>query len=142
LDKLGWPWPKHPCFEDRFRFRGVVSKIAITATVSEMPPAALRRGKGRRKVIIIVVPPHRELSSSNASELIPRMSKPELKRALIDAHKKQDLSLYNLLKDAQREMLRSATARSTPRASPKPAPQESVRGARKRRMNRIKGKNW
>jgi hypothetical protein len=82
------------------------------------------------------------LTLSNSGELIPRMSDPELRKALVDAYKKQDLSLYNLLKDAQREGLRSALARSSPRAAQKPARQESDREARQRRMNRIKGRNW
>jgi len=134
LDELGWPWPKHPCFENRFR--GVVSKMAIATVVSQMPPAEFRCGKGRRKDIIVAVPPRRELTSLNSSDLIPRMSQPELQKALIDAHKKGDSYLYDLLKDALRERLHSA------RAAPKPARQEGAREARERYMKRIKGKDW
>ena len=124
LEDLGWPWPKHPCFEKRFR--GVASAKAIEAAVS--------------RNFVVAVPPHRELTSSNASKMIPRMSEPELKKALIDAHRNGESSLYDMLKDSLREKLRIVSG--TPRRAPEPPRMESIREVQKSQANKIRGKNW
>ena len=100
LDALEPPWPKHSC-----RYTP-----ASTPSSNNRGVVSNRHGKprDRRRNIVVAVPPRPKLTLSNYRELIPRMSEPELKRALADALKKTNKPLYNLIKIALQERLKSA----------------------------------
>jgi len=82
LDALGWPWPKHPCFANRFALPA--DRVSIARLIGNAQ--------------LVVVPPLAKLTVCNAGDLIQKMSEPDLWRALKDVGIRRNKPLCDLIR--------------------------------------------